>query len=80
MQTIDHDPQEPKIDRTPGPWRWVFPIIAVLFLANLLTRQIDWISLCLGLGMGCTLAGWAIEITGNKVPGSWKANSRRDGP
>ncbi|MGY5779973.1 hypothetical protein [Rhizobium sp. LEGMi135b] len=45
-------------------------------MANLLTRQIDWISLCLGLGLGCTLAGWAIEITGNKVPEGWKSKSR----
>lgn len=27
IDTIDHDPNEPPIDRGPGPWRWVFPVI-----------------------------------------------------
>lgn len=72
---IDHDRNEPKIDRTPGPWRWVFPVIGAVFLLNILTREIDWISVGLGLGLGCTLAGWAIEVTGNKVPDSWRPKS-----
>lgn len=76
---IDHDRNEPKIDRTPGPWRWVFPVIGVVCLLNILTREIDWISVGLGLGLGCTLAGWAIEVTGNKVPDSWhRKSSNRD--
>ena len=72
---IDHDSDEPKIDRTPGPWRWVFPIIGIVFLLNIVTRDIDWLSVGLGLGLGCTLAAWAIEITGNKVPDSWRRKS-----
>lgn len=79
MQTIDHDPHEPKIDRTPGPWRWVLPIIAAVFLLNLATRHIDWVSVSLGAGIGVVLTAWAIEITGNKVPDSWRRKSPRSG-
>ncbi|WJR67231.1 hypothetical protein QTA58_00205 [Neorhizobium sp. CSC1952] len=75
MKMIDHDPEEPKIDRGPGPWRWVFPVIGVILALNIFTREIDWVSLALGLGLGCTLAGWAIDLTGNKVPANWRRKS-----
>jgi hypothetical protein len=75
MQTIDHDQNEPKIDRTPGPWRWVFPVLLVVVLINVFTRGLDWVSFAGGVAVGGVLAGWAIEVTGNKVPESWKSKS-----
>ncbi len=77
MQTIDHDPQEPKIDRTPGPWRWVFPLLLFGVGVTALTRGMDWVSFAGGIALGCTLAGWAIETTGNRVPASWKQKQTR---
>jgi hypothetical protein len=72
---INHDHQEPKIDRTPGPWRWVFPVLAVVAAVNVYTGQLSWPSFLGGIGFGGVLAAWAIEVTGNKVPDSWRSRS-----
>ena len=76
---IDHDPNEPKFDRGPGPWRWVLPLIAVVVIANIATREIDWVSVCLGLLVGGAIVAWAIDITGNKVPDFMKSKPPRSG-
>ncbi|MBB6304051.1 hypothetical protein GGE67_004692 [Rhizobium leucaenae] len=76
---IEHDPNEPKMDRGAGPWRWVLPIVALLWIGNLVYYPIDWHSIALGGGTGIVLALWAIEITGNKVPDSWRRKSSRSG-
>jgi len=72
---IDHDRNEPKIDRTPGPWRWVFPVLLVMVVINAITGTISWPSFLGGLAVGGVLAAWAIEVTGNKVPDSWRRKS-----
>ncbi|UNZ49311.1 hypothetical protein [Agrobacterium tumefaciens] len=73
MPTIDHDPHEPKIERGPGPWRWLIPAIGVLWIGNAYYSLIDWQSAALGGGTGIVLALWAIEVTGNKVPDWWRS-------
>lgn len=70
---IDHDPQEPKIERGPGPWRLLFPAIGFLWIGNAYYSLIDWQSAALGFLSGGLLALWAIEITGNKVPDWWRS-------
>ncbi len=70
---IDHDPNEPKIDRGPGPWKIVLPVMAAGFVLFVSTREVDWISISLGVGLGGVLTAWAIDITGNKVPDWWKS-------
>lgn len=72
---IDHDHNEPKIDRTPGPWRWVFPVLFITVMINAFTGTISWPSFLGGVGFGGVLAAWAIEITGNKTPDSWRRQS-----
>lgn len=79
MKQIDHDPKEPKVDRGPGPWKMVIPALSVVFLLNLLTRDIDWVSLCLGVFIGVVLLAWAVDITGNKIPDSWRGKPPRTG-
>jgi hypothetical protein len=74
---IDHDPHEPKYDRGRGPWWWVFPVLLVAVLLNAYTGMLDWPSFAGGVAVGAVLAAWAIEITGNKVPDSWRSNSPR---
>ncbi|TAX39157.1 hypothetical protein ELI05_09430 [Rhizobium leguminosarum] len=79
---IDHDPEEPKVDRGPGPWKSLFVVLLVGLFINLFTRSVDWVSLSLGAAIGGCFVAWAIEITGNKVPDSWRGksgHSRRSG-
>ncbi|MBA8822618.1 hypothetical protein BRY73_24595 [Ochrobactrum sp. P6BS-III] len=69
---IDHDQNEPKIDRDPFPW-WLGGIVAaVLWLGFIYYGLIEWYSALLGIGTGCILAIWAIEKTGNRTPDSWR--------
>ncbi|ASP50961.1 hypothetical protein CDO31_04850 [Sinorhizobium meliloti] len=75
--TIDHDPNEPPVDREPGPWRWVFPVLAVTWALNLYSNPIDWLSVGLGLFTGIVFTAWILEITGNKVPSSWRPKAPR---
>lgn len=79
MKTINHDPNEPPTDRGPGPWRWVLPVMLVMVALNVYTGQISWPSFLGGVGFGGVLVAWAIEITGNKVPDSWRSKPPRPG-
>lgn len=79
MQQIDHDPEEPKIDRGPGPWRSALVVIALLWAGYLYSFVPDWTAIALGVGTGGVLVAWAIEITGNKVPASWRTKPPRSG-
>lgn len=74
---IDHDQNEPPVDRTPGPWRWVFPVLLVGVALTAFTRGLDWVSFAGGIGLGGVFTAWILEITGNKVPASWRGNSPR---
>ncbi|WP_273794154.1 hypothetical protein [Brucella intermedia] len=72
MRKIDHDPDEPKIDRDPFPWWMGWILVALGWLWYFYYKEFDWISIALGLGTGTMLAGWAIEKTGNRIPDSWR--------
>jgi hypothetical protein len=73
MPTIDHDPNEPPVDRTRGPWWWVWPIVALLWAGTAYSFGFDWRSIALGFITGGLLAVWAIDLTGNKVPDWWRS-------
>ncbi len=75
---IDHDPEEPKVDRGPGPWRLVLPIIGLGWIWYLYFMPLDWPSIALGLMTGGGIVAWAIDVTGNKVPDSWRKSPRPD--
>lgn len=80
---IEHDPDEPKIDRSRGPWLSTFVILSVGIAGAAYYQVLDWASFMGGVGFGGVLAGWAIERTGNKIPESWRsgpAASRRPKP
>lgn len=66
MKLIEHDPNANK--RKPSVWAPVFTILAALWGASLFYFSLDWHSVLLGLGTGAVIAGWAVEMTGNKVP------------
>ncbi|TCL70531.1 hypothetical protein [Rhizobium sp. BK251] len=74
---IEHDPEEPKYERDRGPWPFLFPAIALLWIGSFFYFKLDWHSIALGGGTACVITLWAIEVTGNKVPDSWRNSSRR---
>ena len=74
---IDHDPNEPPVDRSPGPWRWVFPVLLIGVALSAFTRGLDWVSFAGGVALGGVFTAWIIEITENKVPTSWRRDPTR---
>jgi hypothetical protein len=72
---IEHNPNEKR--PTNAIWWALWPAIALLWLATWYFWGFDWHQLALGVGTGATLAGWAIDITGNKTPESWRGNPTR---
>lgn len=73
MTQIDHDPNEPKIDRSDFPWWAVGLGLIFIWVCYLTFHDFDWYSIAVGLGTGTMLACWAVDTTGNKVPDSWKS-------
>lgn len=71
---IDHDKNEPPVDRSPAPWRWVLPLIALAWCGYLYSFEVHWASIALGVMTGAGIVAWAIDITGNKTPASWRRN------
>jgi hypothetical protein len=67
---IDHDPHERRPDNR--IWWVLWPIIAFCWVVFYWNGMIDWRSVALGGFTAGVLATWAIEITGNKVPDSWR--------
>lgn len=71
MTQIDHDPNEPKIDRSDFPW-WAAWVMLALCWTYFLSHEIDWASLMAGGATMGILILWAVDTTGNKVPDSWR--------
>jgi hypothetical protein len=72
---IEHDPNEPKKPYRPVSWLLIWPLVAFGWWGLLSTRSVDLITVIGAMGTGALLATWAIEITGNKVPDSWRSKS-----
>lgn len=75
MKQIEHNPDEAR--PTNGIWWILWPAVAALWAGCFYFDLLDRTSVFLGLGTGVVLATWAIEITGNKVPDSWRGKSFR---
>ncbi|RVH37673.1 hypothetical protein [Sinorhizobium meliloti] len=57
--TIEHDPNEPKIDRRPESFRLFFVLLALGWAWYLYFVPIDWRSILVGLVTGGALMLWA---------------------
>jgi hypothetical protein len=78
MPEIDHEPREKR--PTNKIWWAAWAIIIALWIMQLVRSGSDsfvWDQIALGGFTVGVLALWAIEITGNKVPDSWRGKSRR---
>ncbi len=72
MNQIEHDPNEPKIDRSMKIY-WIAAIVlALLWIGQWYFDGFDWEQIMLGLGTGILLTAWAIDVSGNKIPESWR--------
>lgn len=67
--TIEHNPHE---KRQPW-WLWwaAFVPVAILWLLQM-RHGFEWGQIMLGLGTGAMIAAWAFDLTGGKVPSSWR--------
>lgn len=75
MKEIDHNPNERR--ETNGIW-WLLGLgLAFNWAVYFYFRDFDWWSVAMGGASGLILATWAIEITGNKIPDSWRGKPPR---
>ena len=58
----------PCMEKALTSWPSAFAILGVLWAGYLYYYSPDWLSIMLGVGTGCLLAGFAISVTGNKTP------------
>lgn len=68
MHKIEHDANEPVIDRSNRIFWFAGALLALLWASNLIFVGVDWPSVCLGAFTGVAIAVWAIETTDNKNP------------
>ena len=69
--TIDHDETEFADKRAGWPSTWL--CIGLVWAGYLYFNRPDWWALAVGAGTGLILAAWAIDVTGGKVPKSWRS-------
>ena len=80
---IDHDPDEQNEAKWAKEYgdKWLFvkawALVAVLTAGIVYIGEFHWYAYAAGFVGGGTLATWAIEVTGNKIPSSWVRNARR---
>lgn len=74
---IEHDETEFS-DKRAG-WPSGFLLLAVIWAGNLYYFPFDWRSAALGGLTGLLVAAWAIDVTGGKVPKSWRTKPPRSG-
>lgn len=75
MEQIDHDPQEFTDKRAGWPSTWL--VVGLIWAGNLYFFPFDWRSFALGLLTGCILVAWAMDVTGGKIPMSWRSKASR---
>lgn len=75
MKQIDHDPDEFTDKRAGWPSTWV--VLALVWAGNAYFLPIDWRSVALGVMTGCVLVAWAMDLTGGKIPASWRSKPPR---
>jgi hypothetical protein len=75
MKQIDHNPHEAR--ETNAIWWILWTFILLGWITTYFLGVIHWHSVFLGAASGLVLASWSIEITGDKVPDSWRRKPPR---
>lgn len=58
-RTIDHDPNEPKIDRRPESFRLIFALLAFAWFGMIYAYGVEWRSAVIGGATGMMFMLWA---------------------
>lgn len=69
---IDHDPEEPPVDRSGNGVYWAaFALIVVMWALALFSGRIDYGSAVIGAATGGLFCIWAMDITKGRLPPWW---------
>lgn len=72
---IEHNPHE---HRETNAIFWIaWTLVVLAWVGTGALYGFDWLQIGLGALTGLVLASWATEMTGNKVPESWRSQPRR---
>lgn len=74
---IDHIPDEKRPTNTVWWVAWIG--VALLWIWYLHFFEFSWVPIAIGGVTGMILASWAVDITGNKTPESWRSKPSRTG-
>lgn len=69
---IEHDADEPPRDTSKSPWFAAGVLMVLLWSGYLYLHEFVWQPIGLGFLSGMLLACWAIDVSGNKLPKSWR--------
>ncbi len=72
---IEHNPNERRETNT--IWWLIWPMLALQWIGYLYFREFDLWAIAIGAFSGIVFIIWAMEITGNKVPDSWRRQPPR---
>ena len=68
--TIEHNPHEKR--QTNGIWWLLWLLVVLLWVGYLTLFTFDWMSVVVGAFTMGVLVSWSVDVTGNKVPDSWR--------
>lgn len=69
---IEHDPEEPPRDTSKSPWLLVAIMLVLIWSGLFYLYEPAWLQLGIGALTGAMIMAWGVDITGNKVPASWR--------
>lgn len=69
---IEHDADEPPRDTSKSPWVAAAIVLALVWWGFLCMYVPEWTQIGLGFLSGMLLACWAVDVSGNKTPKSWR--------
>ena len=72
---IEHD--ETEFADKSADWPATFAILGIIIAGNLYFWPFDWRSGLIGFLSGLMLTAWAMDMTGGKIPKSWRRKPRR---
>lgn len=70
MREIEHNPNERRFGN--GVWWFLWVAVPTLWIGYIYFSEPDWMSVAMGAFTAAVFVSWAVDITGNKTPDSWR--------